>query len=114
MKQPQHVNALIDAAQFGELGDRLLVVAQQELLGGAVRQGALGPMLQQGEFVVAHSPAARKVLPVFDGAVVWVQLQPQQVQQVFVVHEVADLGRGRRAAAFFTRAGENLQLFGTV
>lgn len=62
-------------------------------------QGTLGPMLQQGQFVIAHPPTTRKVFPVFDGAVVWIQFEPQQVQQIFVVHEVADFGRGCRAEA---------------
>lgn len=77
LQQPQHINALVDAAKFGELRDRLLVVAEQELLGGAVGQRALGPVLQQGQFVVAHAPATRKVLPVLDGAVVWIQFESQ-------------------------------------
>lgn len=77
LQQPQYINALVDAAKFSELSDRFLVVAQQELLGGAVGQGALGPVLQQGQFVIAHPPAACKVLPVFDGAVVWIQFEPQ-------------------------------------
>lgn len=77
LQQPQHVDALVQAAELRELRDSLLVVAQQELLGGAVGQGALGPVLQQGQFIVAHPPATSKVLPVFDGAVVWIQLEPQ-------------------------------------
>jgi len=71
-------------------------------------------VLQQGQFIVAHPPAARKVLPVLDGAVVGIQLEPQQVQEVFVVHEIADLGRRRRAAALFAGAAERLQFFGVV
>lgn len=82
-------------AEFGEFRHALLVVAQQELLGGALG-GALCPVLQEHQLVVAHAPAAGEVLPVLDGAVVGVQLEPKLVEQVRVVHQVPDL-RGRGA-----------------
>lgn len=114
LQQTQHVNALVDATQFRQLGDCLLAVAKQELQRGAAGQRALRLVLQHVQFVVAHPPAAGKVLPVLDGAVVGVQLQPQPVQEVFVVHEVADLGDGRRAAPLVTGVLGQLQLLRTV
>lgn len=114
LQQAQHVDALIEATKFRQLGDGLLAVAEQELQRGAERQGALRPVLQHVQFVVAHAPAAGEVLPVLHRAVVRVQLQPQAVQEVFVVHEVADLGNGRRAAPLVARVLWQLQLFGTV
>lgn len=74
LEQAQHVDALIETAQFGELTHALLVVAQQELLRGAVLHRALRAVLQECQLVVAHAPAAGKVLPVFDRAVGRVQL----------------------------------------
>lgn len=103
LQQTQHVYALVDATKFRQLGHRLLAVAEQEGLRGAERQRAPGLVLQQAQFVVAHPPAAGKVLPVLDGAVVRVQLQLESVQEVFVVHQVADLGNGRRAAPLAAR-----------
>lgn len=76
LQQTQHVYTLIDATKFCQLGDCLLAVAKQELQRGAEGQGALRLVLQHVQFIVAHSPAAGKVLPVLDGAVIWVQLQP--------------------------------------
>lgn len=69
LQQSQHVHALVDAAEFGQLGDRLLVVAQQKLLRGAVSQRALCLVLQQRQFIITHPPTAGKILPVFDSAV---------------------------------------------
>lgn len=77
-------------------------------------QGALGPVFQQSQFVVAHSPATGKVLPVFDGAVVRIQLEPQQVQEVFVVHEITNFGRRCGTAALFTGIVQQLQFLGIV
>ena len=81
---------------------------------GAVRQRALGPVFQQGELVVAHAPAAGKVLPVLDGTVVGVQLEAQGVQQVLVVHQVADLRHWRLVAALLTHPAQVPQLLGKV
>lgn len=114
LQQTQHVDALVDATKFRQLADCLLAVARQELQRGAEGKGALRLVLQHVQFIVAHPPAAGKVLPVLDGAVVGVQLQPQSVQEVFVIHEVADLGDGRGAAPSVTGVLGQLQFFRTV
>lgn len=115
LEQSEHVDALVDLTEFGELRDEFLVVAHEELLRGTVIGGAVRALLQKRQLVVAHPPAAGEVLPVFDGAVSRVQLQAQGVQKVFVVHQVADFGwrggtgtllAGRTAFTEVWRAGK--------
>ena len=110
LEQAQHVDPLVQAAQFGELAHALLVVAQQELLRGAEAHGGLRAVLQQGQLVVAHAPAAGEVLPVLDRAVGRVQLLLQPLEQVAVVHQVADHGRRGWETALLTRAVQVLQV----
>lgn len=114
MKKPQYIDALVELAELGELRHWFLAVAEQELLSGTVGGGAMCPLLEHHQFVVAHAPAAGKVLPVLDGVVRRVELQSQRVEQVLIVQQVADFGRWNGAETLLTGARQALEIVGEL
>lgn len=62
------------------------------------------PLLEHNQLVVAHAPAAGKVLPVLDSVVRRVELQSQCVEKILIVQKVTDFGRWNGAEALLTGA----------